>query len=642
VRAIRATAALLAAALSLLSPATASAEERILYYFSDVEIRRNSDLDVTETIAVNAEGDRIRRGIYRDFPTRYARNGRPVRIGFEVKEITRNGAPEHWTTESIGNGVRVRIGNADRLLPLGTHIYAIRYRTTRQTGFFDDYDELYWNVTGNGWDFPIELAEARIRLPEAVPFGQRALYTGAQGAQGDAAEVSDEAPGKIAFRTTAPLGPYEGLTVAVAFPKGTVEQPPPPSAAALTLERYLPPIVALLALFGLGVYYFIAWQRVGRGPRAGPVIPLFAPPDGMSAAALRYVRRMAYDNRAFAAAIVEAGVRGKLRLVEEGKSGLFSKATTRIDPSGDPADMPAPESAMLQSLLSGGSIEVDQANHSTFRAAQDQLRTGLASAYEGRLFRRNLGWAAFGLALLPLAAAAIAAAIALTDLWNEEETARPALRALLLLGGAAGAILARARRPRDATRVAFTMLAWVLAVPGVVIALKLFVIAAETDHFLLVFVPLLSLPLVASAFWWMAAPTREGREVMDRIEGFRHYLDITEEDRLEALHPPEKTPQLFERYLPHAIALGVENSWARQFSGVLAAAAVDPEQRDRHMGWYSGRQQVWSNPQRFSAAIGGALVSSVASASTAPGSGSGSGGGGSSGGGGGGGGGGGW
>jgi uncharacterized membrane protein YgcG len=641
-RAIRATAALLAAAVALLYPAAASSEERILRYFSDVEIRRNSDLNVTETIAVNAEGDRIRRGIYRDFPTRYARDGRPVRIGFEVQEVTRNGAPEHWTTESIDNGVRVRIGNADRLLEPGTHVYGIRYHTTRQTGFFGDYDELYWNVTGNGWDFPIDVAEARIRLPDPVPFGQRAVYTGQQGAQGEAAEVSDEVPGEITFRTTAPLGPYEGLTVAVAFPKGTVEQPPPPSAAAQTMERYLPPIVALLALFGLGVYYFIAWQRVGRGPRAGPVIPLFAPPDGMSAAALRYVRRMGYDNRAFAAAIVEAGVRGKLRLVEEGKSGFFSKATTRIDRSGDPADMPPPERAMLQSLLSGGSIEVDQANHSTFRAAQDRLRTGLAAAYEGRLFRRNLGWAAFGLALLPVGAATIAAAIALTDSWNQEETARPALRALLLLGGAAAAILARARRPKDTTRLAFTLLAWLLAVPGAVIALELFVIAADTDHFLLVFVPLLSLPLVASAFWWMAAPTREGRAVMDQIEGFRHYLDITEEDRLEALHPPQQTPELFERYLPYAIALGVENSWAGRFSGVLAAAAADPEKRNRHIGWYSGRQQVWANPRRFSAAIGSALVSSIASASTAPGSSSGSGGSGSSGGGGGGGGGGGW
>jgi uncharacterized membrane protein len=140
----------------------------------------------------------------------------------------------------------------------------------------------------------------------------------------------------------------------------------------------------------------------------------------------------------------------------------------------------------------------------------------------------------------------------------------------------------------------------------------------------------------------MSAPTREGREVMDRIAGFEQYLSITEEERLETLHPPEKTPDLFERYLPHAIALGVENRWADKFADVLKAAAADPGSQGNTFGWYSGSSNAWSNPGRFAGTMGAALASSVASASTAPGSSSGSGGGGSSGGGGGGGGGGGW
>ena len=141
----------------------------------------------------------------------------------------------------------------------------------------------------------------------------------------------------------------------------------------------------------------------------------------------------------------------------------------------------------------------------------------------------------------------------------------------------------------------------------------------------------------------MAAPTREGRAVMDKIAGFQRYLSITEENRLEVLHPPEKTPELFERFLPYAIALGVENRWADRFSSVLAAAAADPSrQQSGYMGWYVGSQNAWTDPGRFASTVGGALASSVASAATAPGSSSGSGGGGFSGGGGGGGGGGGW
>ena len=154
--------------------------------------------------------------------------------------------------------------------------------------------------------------------------------------------------------------------------------------------------------------------------------------------------------------------------------------------------------------------------------------------------------------------------------------------------------------------------------------------------------PLLILPVALSAFVWMAAPTQEGREVTDRIAGFERYLSITEEDRLQVLHPPEKTPELFERYLPYAIALGVENKWAGKFAAVLAAAAADPNRQGSTMGWYVGSTSAWSNPGMFASTVGASLASSVASAATAPGSSSGSGGGGFSGGGGGGGGGGGW
>jgi uncharacterized membrane protein len=152
--------------------------------------------------------------------------------------------------------------------------------------------------------------------------------------------------------------------------------------------------------------------------------------------------------------------------------------------------------------------------------------------------------------------------------------------------------------------------------------------------------PLIGLPLVISAFFWIAAPTREGRAVLDRIAGFRQYLSITEGERLDRMTPPKDTPELFERYLPFAIALGVENRWADRFQGVLAEAGTAG--RQQQFGWYSGSSSPWSSPGSFVGRVGAGLASTVSSASTAPGSSSGSGGGGSSGGGGGGGGGGGW
>ena len=159
----------LALLLAVASPAAAI--ERILFFLSDVRVEPESTLQVTETIRVQAEGNQIRRGILRDFPTSYARrDGSRVEVGFTVESVLRNGNTEEFSTERLSNGVRVRIGSANRILNIGVHEYVIKYRTTRQVGFYPNDDELYWNVTGNGWTFAIDVAEARITLPGRVPF----------------------------------------------------------------------------------------------------------------------------------------------------------------------------------------------------------------------------------------------------------------------------------------------------------------------------------------------------------------------------------------------------------------------------------------------------------------------------------------
>jgi hypothetical protein len=176
---------LLAALVFAAALTQARAEERIESFISDVDVQRNGDLIVTESIQVWAEGRQIRRGILRDFPTTYRRaDGSRVEVGFDVLSVARNGNPEHYVTERMINGVRIRIGRSDDTINTASHLYVIKYRTTRQIGFFEKYDELYWNATGTGWTFPIDVAEARIRLPEDVPIMQSAIYTGPQGARG--------------------------------------------------------------------------------------------------------------------------------------------------------------------------------------------------------------------------------------------------------------------------------------------------------------------------------------------------------------------------------------------------------------------------------------------------------------------------
>ena len=382
------------ALLVLALPAPAGAVERIILFVSDVIVERSGDLRVTETIRVEAEGNVIRRGILRDFPTVYTRpDGTRVVVGFQVESITRAGQPENWAQESISNGVRLRIGHADRLLRRGQHEYVIRYRTTRQIGFFANYDELYWNATGNGWPFIIDRAEARITLPEKVPFGQTAFYTGPQGARGQDASVVEQQPGRIVFRTTRPLPAHNGLTVAASWPKGLIEPPSAGRQAGYWLEDNRALIVACLGLLLVLGYYAFAWLRVGRDPVSGTIIPLFGPPQGMSPPAARYVDRMSFDDRCFTAAIIGLGVSGHLRVVDTGSVPTLEKR--------DGGAALTPEEQAMQVQLFGGrrAVELDQANHLVLGRAKEALKQKLADDYLGKLFANNFVWSGIGLVL---------------------------------------------------------------------------------------------------------------------------------------------------------------------------------------------------------------------------------------------------
>ena len=625
----------LAALVLVAAPAAARADERILHFWSDVAIQRDSSVEVTETIDIRAEHDEIRHGIFRDFPTRYRnRLGGTTRIQLTFEGATLDGAPVQAATSPVDGGIRIKLGDPETEIAIGDHRYVIRYRATREVGFFKDFDEIYWNATGTGWIFPIDVAEAKIRLPEPVAFGQRSAYTGAYGAAAGSARIVSEKPGEIAWETTAPLGPREGLTVAAAFPKGIVTQP---AASRYWLTDYGPPLVGAAALLGLLGYFFYAWQRAGRDPRAGTVVPLFSPPDNLSPAGMRYLTKLTADNRTFAAALVDMGVRGHIKLVEQ-DGGWFSKDKTRLDRLASDNPLPPEEEAALRELArSGESIMMEQKNHTEFAAARTSLSNVLKDQYEGTMFKRNYGWAIAGALFFAAALWATAAAIVAAA---DEASAWQIVATLGAIGVAA--LLSFAIHGSSAvgkcllTVIVFCAFAVALSLGAPIIGEAL-----NSGLALPLVIPALALPLVVSCFWWIAAPTRDGRAVLDRIAGFKQYLSVTERERLDRMTAPEDTPEIFEKYLPYAIALGVENRWADRFASVLAAAAAAP---GGHQGfyWYSGSGSPWNNPTGFVNGVGSGLASTISSASTAPGGSSGSGGGGFSGGGGGGGGGGGW
>jgi len=621
----------LLAALLLAVAHDAPAAERIEHFQSDVQVLADGSLEVIETITVRAEGKRIRRGIYRDFPTVYRdRFDNRVQVRFEVVSVRRDGRPEAWHAKSLANGQRIYIGREEVTIPAGEHRYELTYRTWRQLGYFQDHDELYWNVTGNDWAFPIERAVAFVYLPRAVPAGAIGVeaYTGRQGARGDAYEAGLDGEGVAWFHTTRALAPGEGLTVVATWPKGYVREPTSRERMDWFLDDNGHLLAGVTGVAALLVYYLLAWMAVGRDPAPGVVFPRYEPPADYSPAAMRYVRQMGYDDRAFTAALVNLAVKGHVRIVDD--DGDF-----RIERAASDTPLAPGEKALRDRLLRGGSIALERSNHATVRTAIDAHRTRLSADYERIYFKKNLGHTAGGVAI---SLAVLGAALVWAP--RTEDAIGALFMTVWLTGWSFGTFALLAK----------VVAAWRAGARGGAVFLTLFSVPFVIGWFVgagmmvkfagLATVALLVVLVGTNVLFYhlMKAPTLKGRELLDEVDGFLEYLSLAEADELRLKNPPEKTPQLFERYLPYAIALGVEDVWGERFEGVLAAAR---QGRGYHgPGWYHGARGF--SPAALASSVGNGLAGSVAASSQAPGSSSGSGGGGSSGGGGGGGGGGGW
>lgn len=620
----------------------ASAEEFISSYHSIVDVAKDGTLTVTEAITARAEGDRIKRGIFRDFPL-YAldKDGNRTKVGFKVLSVERDGAPEDWHTENIDGGIRIFTGNADRILPTGEHIFQITYTTDRQIRYFDSYDELTWNVTGNGWQFPMREISATISLPQGAKPTDTAVFTGKLGATGKDARILTEG-NDVFFASTRPFYPGEGMTVAVKLPKGVLDAPSASQQREWWLRDRLALIIAGLGLLIVLAYYYRAWATVGRDPAAGVIVPRWHPPEGLSPALVNYV-----DGRGFAdggwtalsATALDLAVKGFVT-IEDLKNGLIIRRTEKkIENS-----LPVGQRTLLSSIgAPGNSLTIDKANGETVQKVGSDFRSSIEKEHRGKYYRSNSGYIVGGLVLsfgvivaalifgsfdegdigtiISLSMAAVFFAVSATIYGKQRRRGRGVLSRLggivfmaisgflifSLIAGVVGRIFFD--HVHDANTLA------VVALGLIVLLNVLFVLV-------------------------MGAPTPLGRQLMDAIEGLRLYLTVAEKDRMNMQGAPQMSPQHFETLLPYAVALGVEKPWSEAFETWLAAASAGAAAYAPT--WYNG------NYNSFGDRIGGfssSMASTIASTIPAPPSSSSSsfsGGGGSSGSGGGGGGGGGW
>jgi len=638
--------AFLAIAAFLLIPQAQAQEEeieRILSYHSDITVSPDASMEVVENIRVVSLGQAINHGIYRDFPTEYRTPwGFRQKADFKILEILKDGHTEPYHTEGASNGVRVYIGSKEVTLSPGPYTYTIRYRTDRQLGFFETHDELYWNVTGNGWAFPIQEASATVHLPSGISKSDIKVegYTGPDGSKDTnlAAEVDFGATAK--FRTTTPLSANEGLTIVTSWPKGFVKAPTSAERWTHFLQDNRMIVFALIGLFAILSYYIAVWFQVGRDPESGTIIPLYEAPDGLAPAAVRYIWKMGYDDKCLGASLIHLAVLKRLKIIDDKGGYALEKLP------GDQTKLASEERNLYQCLLgSTNRLEIKQANRTTIAPAIQGLKEDLKRSYEKSYFLTNRRYFVGGLAVTVVAL--------LTSILQGDTAAKAmgGFMAVWLTGWSVGVVLL-VRQAFSAWKVVFSsrgfftksfslfgalfMTAFALPfVGGEIFGLYLF--TKGTSVWILLFL-LLSIFINFRFFHLLKAPTLGGRKVLDKIEGLRMYLGVAEKDRLNAMATPQKTPEVFEKFLAYALALDVEQEWAQKFADVLTASGKPVTQSSPV--WYAGTAALGT--AAFTSALSSSLSSAISSASVAPSSRSGGGGGGSSGGGGGGGGGGGW
>lgn len=376
-----------------------SATEEITSYDVIIDVQKNADIIVTERIAVISEGRQIRRGIFRDLPRLKVDEGQTIPYQYKILSVTRNGESEPFNRENVGNAKQIRIGDADVFLPRGEHIYEITYRVKNEIKFEENFDELYWNVTGNYWRFPIRSASAAVNLPENVNVKLTKAFTGRLGNSGSDYEVTTGLR-DIRFETTRAFGAREGLTIAVRLEKGAID--------ALTIgeERLIfwfkngALIILSLSLLGIFGYYILSWRAVGRDPDKLPVFPRYAPPEGYSPAAAHHVYyRGLRGDKALISTLVGLGVKNHLTMDVDKKFTSLRRLDS--DQNGKLGDLQTEESYLRDYLFPGRTelIELDGKPNPFFTKANTSFRTHLRKNYGDAYYKWNVMRIIFGLAI---------------------------------------------------------------------------------------------------------------------------------------------------------------------------------------------------------------------------------------------------
>jgi uncharacterized membrane protein len=558
-----------------LSAAAFAQDERLLEFGSTILIDPSGLITVSETITYSTKL-KGKRGIIRSLPlTRLDDLGDEVKNEYKVVSVKRDGIDSPYHTTSENGHLNIYVGESDVLLDPGDYEYEVTYTIPGQIRFFEDYDELYWNVNGTQWPFAVGEIKAEIFLPQGAEPIQMACYTGQYGST--ASDCESSASGNLVTFEAGALNPYENLSIAVGFTKGIVAAPAPPGFWQRNGYQLLTTSVALILL----AYYLLTWLRFGIDPPKPTVIPHFDPPSNLSPASVGMVSKGFFWQDFVTASLVSLAAKGYLRIEEktkEGLFGLFKQKEFELIREKYPDDtLPKEEEKLLRSLFSiKDKITLNGKYDPIIEKAVHNFQSSLGSQWNSLLYKGfNLK---FWILPLVLIMGYVVMLVMLEDYFVYRE------KTLLLVGFLLG------------NAILFLLYQWLIRKPA---ELKL--------------------------------------KLRSEIEGFKMYLSAAEEKMLQFSNPPELTPEKFEKLLPYAMVLDVEEIWGEKFQNKLRMSAQSQEYRP---GWYGGGM---IQRAAFAHMLNSSLSNTLSQSSHKPSSsGGGSGGGGFSGGGGGGGGGGSW
>jgi len=480
---------------------------RISNFQDDITVSTDGTAEVRETITLLFDGPW--HGIHRTIPIEYpGPDGTNYQLFLQGVSVTdESGAKLKYDSSTSGGNRDLKIYIPDAVD--ATRTVEIAYHVRNATRFFDQYDEFYWNVTGNDWPVPIEHAMATVHFPDGASGTLRAqAFTGVyRSTERNAAAKAEGATAE--FETNNPLPMRGGLTIDVYVPKGILSQPRSLTKLFWFIGSnpavFLPPVTL--------VVMFVLWWYAGRDPDPGmSVAPMYEPPPGVTPAEAGTLLDDRIHPRDITSTIVDLAVRGFIKIEEVDDKGLVFHHKDYVfhllKPVAEWTDKSlAPhERVMLENLFQGGQETRLSALKNRFYTALPVIRQDIMAALKLKgiysLDPESANGYSIAAAVCILIPFAIIQYLGLADFLS--------------------------------------------SVPVVVVCVT-----------------------IGAAIWWlfarvMTAKTIKGARTHIAVLGFQEFMNRVDAERLKVM-----PPDTFEKFLPYAMALGVEHHWAQAFAGIV-------------------------------------------------------------------------